>query len=129
MQNYICDGSDITVSLGSGETAVKSGDAYKIGDQVGVVSSLTRNGQTVFDNQASAENDVAVVKLTGVYELPKEAPLVIDLGDRVYWDDTEKEVTKTAASNTFMGFAYAAAVSAATTVQVRLYHGDGDTVA
>lgn len=124
MQNYICDGSDISVILGSGETAVKSGHGYKIGAQIGVVSSLARKGQTVFTSQASAEGDVAVVKLTGAYTLTKEAPLVIAKGARLYWDDDEKEITTTAAGNTFAGFAYEAAAEAATAVEVRLAGGD-----
>lgn len=123
MQNYIAPGDTMEVALGSGETGVSAGDAYLVGDRVGVVASLTRNGQTVFANQASAEGDIAIVRTRGVYSLPKEAPLVIDQGDLLYWDDSEGEVTKTATDNTVIGFAFTGAVSAAVTVEVDLTPG------
>ena len=56
----------------------------------------------------------------GVYEFAKEAPLVIGQFEAVYWDDVAKKVTKTSASNFLMGHAAYGALSAATTVQVRL---------
>jgi len=120
MQNYIAPGDTMTVVLGSGETGVKSGDPYLVGSRVGVVSSLTRNGQTVFNNVASAEGDVAVLRIKGVFSLPKEAPLVIAQGAVLYWDDSEGVVTTTSTDNEKVGFAFTAAVSAATTIEVEL---------
>ena len=56
----------------------------------------------------------------GVYRLAKEAPLVINQFEAVYWDDTAKKVTKTTTNNFLMGYAAYPAVSAATTVDVYL---------
>jgi predicted RecA/RadA family phage recombinase len=123
-QNFIGDGCQVTVVLGSGQTGFKSGSPYKIGNQVGVILSLTRNGATVFTNAASAQGDIAVVQLEGVFTVPKEAPLVIAQGDLLYWDNTNSVFTKTSSGNTFAGYAYLAAISAATTVQVNLWSGD-----
>jgi predicted RecA/RadA family phage recombinase len=118
-QNHIHPGDTIEVTLGSGETGLKVGDGRLVGSMFGVILSLTRNGQTVFNNQASAQGDVAVIALHGVYAVKKTAPLVINLGDKLYWDNTAKELNKTN-TNTFVGYAYAAALSADTTVQVKL---------
>lgn len=118
-QNIIQHGSRLDVTLGSGETAVASGKGYLIGAMFGVLLSLTRNGQTVFSTAASAQGDVAVVALEGVFTLPK-ATGAITLGAKVYWDNTAKNITTTSASNTFCGYAWAAQASGDTTVQVKL---------
>jgi len=123
MQNYVESGESIVVTLGSGETTFASGKAYKIGVTVGVISSLTRNGQTVMSDAASAQGDVAVVKLKGVYTLPKATSLAITQGDALYWDNTNKVLNKTASGNTFAGFAHASAASDATTVLCNLRQG------
>jgi len=99
---------------------VKAGDARLIGGMFGVILSLTRNGQTVFSNQASAQGDIPVVGLNGVFTLPKTAPLVITLGARVFWDNTARQINLTSAGNTFVGYAYTAGGSTDTTIQVRL---------
>lgn len=123
-QNYISSGDQVKVVLTSGQTGFASGSAYKVGTQVGVILSLTRGGQTVMNDVASAEGDIAVVALEGVFSVPKEAPLVIALGDRLYWDATAGKFTKTATANTFAGFAHEAAGSADTTVKIRLVSSD-----
>lgn len=119
-QNHITDGSRIEVTLGSGETALGAGKGRLVGAMFGVILSLTRNGQTVFSNQASAQGDIAVLALSGVYTLPKTNPLVINLGAKLYWDDTNKVVTTTVGSNVFVGYAWTAAASTDATVQVKL---------
>jgi len=57
--------------------------------------------------------------LTGKFELPKDANAIAE-GARVYWDNTAKVVTATAAGNTLIGVATLAALAATTTVHVRL---------
>ncbi len=118
-QSYVQHGERIEVTLGSGETAVASGKGYLIGAMFGVVVALTRNGQTVFSNQASAQGDVAVVALEGVFTLPK-ATGAVTVGAKVYWDNTAKNITTTVGSNVFVGYAWAAQASGDTTVQVKL---------
>lgn len=110
------------VTLGSGETSFASGKLYLVGAMVGVITSLTRAGQTVFANQASAQGDVAVVRFEGVYTVPK-ASGAITLGAKLYYDSTAKNLTTTASGNTFAGYAYTAQQSGDTTVQVRLWQG------
>lgn len=120
MQNFICDGNTHTVTLGSGETTFAAGDIYKVGVMVGVIASLTRNGQTVFKNQASAAGDIAVVRYAGVYELVK-ATGAVTLGAKLYYDATADNVTTTSSGNTFIGYAYTAQLSGDATVQVLLW--------
>jgi len=52
----------------------------------------------------------------GKANFPKEAPLVINPGDKVYWDAAAGKITKTAAGNTYCGVCVEAAASADTTV-------------
>lgn len=70
-------------------------------------------------NAAAANIDNAYMYL-GKGNFPKEAPLVIAPGDKVYWDATAGKVTKTAAGNTYCGVCVEAAASAATAVTILL---------
>ncbi len=119
MQNYVSCGDRLEVTLGSGETGFASGKGYLAGAVFGVITALTRNGQTVFSNQASAQGDVAVLALEGVYTLPK-ATGAITLGAKLYWDNTAKNITTTASGNTFCGYAFSAQASGDATVAVKL---------
>ena len=121
MQNFVESGDQITVTLGSGETGFASGKLYKMSAIVGVIVSLTRLGQTVMNNVASAAGDIAVVALEGVFTVPKATSLAISVGDALYYDATNLVVNKTASGNTFCGYAHEAAGSAATTVKLRLF--------
>lgn len=53
----------------------------------------------------------AVVELGGVRQIDKLNTLAINFGDVVYWDDTNKEVNKTASGNTECGVAVQTAAS------------------
>lgn len=119
-QNFIETGDQIEVVLGN-VTTVASGKAIVVGAQVGVVLSLTRDGQTVFANQASAEDDVAIIALKGVFTLPKAAPLVIAQGAKVYLDGTNVTTADGSGANPFVGYAHAAGASADTSIAVRLH--------
>lgn len=119
-QNHKESGDQITVTLGN-VTTVASEKMLQVGDQIGVVLSLTRDGKTVFANQASALGDVAVVALKGVFVLPKVAPLVINQGVKVYLDGTSVTNDDDTGSNPFVGYAHAAGASADTTIAVRLH--------
>lgn len=70
-------------------------------------------------NAALANIDNAYMYM-GKGNFPKEAPLVINTGDKVYWDATAGKVTKTSAGNTYCGVCVEAAASAATTVTILL---------
>lgn len=119
-QNFIETGDQIEVVLGN-VTTVASGKVIVVGAQVGVVLSLTRDGKTVFANQASAQGDVAVVALKGVFVLPKVAPLVIAQGAKVYLDGTSVTDDDDTGANPFVGYAHAAGASADTSIAVRLH--------
>ena len=56
----------------------------------------------------------------GVWELPKTSALAISVGDRVYWDATNKVVNKTTASQECIGVAVSAAANPSATVLVKL---------
>jgi predicted RecA/RadA family phage recombinase len=103
--NFIQNGDIITVAA---PAAVDSGDFVKVGSLFGVAITDAVSGA-----------DVAIA-VTGVHELPKAAPLVINAGDPVYWSTSNGNFSKTAASNWYVGVAAEGAVSAATTVKVRL---------
>ena len=105
-QNHIQVGSVMPWTNGTG-VAVSSGDVVEVADVVGVALG---------DIAIAGEGELAIAE---VFEVPKEAPLVIAQGDQVYWDATAGEMDKTD-SNTPAGKCFEGAVSAATTVKVKL---------
>ncbi len=69
----------------------------------------------------SAKNGVASAFATeGVWTLPKTSALAISVGDRVFWDATNKVVNKTATAQQQVGIAVAAAANPSSTVLVKL---------
>lgn len=56
----------------------------------------------------------------GVITLAKTSALAISVGDRLFWDATNKVVNKTAASQACIGVAVSAAANPSATVQVKL---------
>lgn len=112
MKNYIGPGKSMTVTAGG---AIVAGNAYIVGSFVGVAST------------SAANTEQYELCLEGVFELPKKANLEIVQGDKVWWDATPGEVTKTAADGTYCGIAVATAAGAATTVKVRLSSAEGPT--
>lgn len=59
-------------------------------------------------------------KTDGVFELPKTSALAIAVGDRVYWDATNKVVNKTTVGQECIGVAVSAASNPSATVLVKL---------
>ena len=107
MKNFIQSGQNKTFIA---DADYVSGDVVVVGDLIGIVS---------YDVLTGEEGEMS---LTGVYELPKEAALVIADGDVVYFDTTAKEVDKTN-TNEELGVAFAAAAGADSTVRVLLKGG------
>jgi predicted RecA/RadA family phage recombinase len=107
MKNFYCSGNAIDVVLAA---AILSGAPILIGTLVGIA---TKDG---------AIGDTISVNLTGVFNLTKVTPQAISQGVQLYWDDTAKKVTTSdgTGANSKIGHAYAAALSADTTVYVRL---------
>ena len=102
MKNYVQPGNTITLTA---PYAVASGDGLLVGSVFGVASGTAALGETV------------EAALVGVYELKKLGSQAWAAGDKIYWDNTAKNTTKTLTSNTLIGVATEAVAG-----------GAGDTV-
>ncbi len=105
MKTFVQPGLSVPLPMPYDRT---SGQGVLVGALFGVVAVDALTG-------ASAE-----VAVNGVFDITKEAPLVIAVGARVFWDNTNKRVTTTATGNVAIGHAVVAAASADTTARVRL---------
>ena len=105
MKNYVQPGKTITLTA---PYAVTSGDGLLVGSIFGVAAATAALGEAV------------EAALVGVYDLKKVASQAWAAGDKIYWDNTAKELTTTASGNTKVGAAVKAAGSGETTVVVRL---------
>lgn len=90
MKNYVQPGNTLTLTA---PYAVVSGDGLLVGSIFGVAAGDAESGATV------------EAALTGVFDLKKVASQAWAAGDKVYWDNTNKEATKTATGNTLIGVA------------------------
>ena len=81
--------------------AVASGDGLLVGAIFGVAAGTAALGEPV------------EAALTGVYDLKKVASQAWAAGDKVYWDNTAREATKTTTSNTLIGVAVVAVAGGA----------------
>jgi predicted RecA/RadA family phage recombinase len=105
MKNYIQPGKTITLPA---PYAVSSGDGLLVGAIFGVASANSAIGEAV------------EAALVGVFDLKKAASQAWAVGDKVYWDNTAKEATKTATGNTTIGVAVEAVGNAASETIGRL---------
>jgi predicted RecA/RadA family phage recombinase len=104
MKNSIQEGEVLALAA---PYAVASGGGALIGAIFGVAVTALANGE------------VGSFQLEGVYNLPK-ASGAATLGQRAYWDNTNKVVTATVGSNTLVGVFTAAYASGDTLANVRL---------
>lgn len=104
-KNFVQPGGTVTFIGASGGHL--SGDLVIVGAMFGI---------SAFNVAESAEGELTT---GGVWHLPK-ATGAITAGAVVYWDATAKKVTTTSTSNTKIGVAILAELSAATEVTVRL---------
>jgi len=102
---FVSDGHAIDYTPGS---AVAAGDVVVQTDLVGVAT------------RPIAANDLGSLAICGVFDFAKSAGVAYAVGVILYWDNTNKVVTTTASGNKQIGKAVRAAVSADTTVRVRL---------
>ncbi|KAA0677779.1 DUF2190 family protein [Roseomonas genomospecies 6] len=105
MKNFIQAGTVVSVTA---PATVTSGSLVKVGALFGVAVTDAASGAAV---EISTE---------GVYTLPKVTTDTIAIGDKLYWDDTAKLVTKTATNNTLIGVALSVGGNPSATVNVRL---------
>lgn len=106
MKNYRQDGDVLTLTPAA---AVASGVGYLFGSALFGV----------------ATNDVAISTpgefLTkGVVEIGKTSALAISVGDRLFWDSTNKVVNKTTTAQQCVGVAVEAAANPSSTVRMMI---------
>ena len=102
--NYIQPGRSITVAAPSG--GVLSGQGVLIGTLFGIAQ---------YDAVEGAEVEILT---EGVVEIGKTSALAISVGDRLFWDDTNKLVNKTTTAQQQVGVAVAAAANPSATVKM-----------
>lgn len=108
-------GDDVRITLGSGETAFKTGDFYFSGAKLYYIKNLLRNGNPVFINQASAQGDLAICHRHGEYtDAPKTTGQAWVIGEDLYWDPATKKLTNVAGSLKLVAEVIEAAISGAT---------------
>ena len=105
MKNYLQLGDNITLPAPANVT---SGDGALIGAIFGVASTTEAAGV-----------DCVFVRV-GVFILPKAAGAAWAAGQKLYWDNTAKNVTTLASGTTLIGAAAAAQQSADTSGNVLL---------
>lgn len=105
MKNYIQDG--IALDLVA-PAALVSGQVFKIGAIIAIAAIDAASGATLAGY------------VQGCYTVPKATGAAWAVGDTLYWDDTAKNFTKTATSNTKAGYAIAIAASGDATGIIRL---------
>lgn len=105
-KNFKQNGDTLMLAPGA---AVASGTGYLFGTAL--------FGIALTDVASGASGPFAT---EGVFELPKTSALAISVGDRVYWDATNKVVNKTTASQECIGVAVSAAANPSATVLVKL---------
>ncbi len=107
MKTYVQPGNTITLTA---PYDVTSGDGLLVGAIFGIASG---------DALTGAEVEVVT---TGVFDLTKAVSQAWAVGDKVYWDNTNRVATKTATANTLIGVAVLAVGGTAseTTGRVRL---------
>ena len=106
MKTYIQPGHTLTVTAPAG--GVLSGQGVLIGTLFGI---------SQYDAVEGAEAEILT---EGVIEIDKTSALAISVGDRLFWDGTNKVVNKTAAAQVCVGVAVSAAANPSDTVRIKL---------
>lgn len=106
MKNFVQKGNVLTLAPGA---AVASGVGYLFGAALfGVATNDVANG-------ASGE-----FITQGVVAVGKTSALAISVGDRLFWDATNKVVNKTSTAQQCVGVAVAAAANPSSTVLMKI---------
>ena len=106
MKNSIQSGEIITLTPSA---AVASGGGFLFGAALFGVAT----------NDVAA-NTAGEFITEGVFTLPKTSALAIAVGDRLFWDSTNKVVNKTATGQLCVGVAVSDAANPSSTVTVKL---------
>ena len=105
-KTYVQPGHTIIVAAPTG--GVLSGDGVLIGTLFGIAQ---------YDAVEGADIEILT---EGVVEIGKASALQIGVGDRLFWDATNKVVNKTATAQICVGVAVAAAANPSSTVRMKL---------
>ncbi len=106
MKTFVQQGENLTLTPGA---AVASGVGYLFGSGLFGVAD------------ADVASGVAGPFLTeGVVTIGKTSALAISVGDRVFWDATNKVVNKTTTAQQCVGVAVEAAANPSATVKIKL---------
>lgn len=106
MKNFIQDGKTLTLAA---PYARESGEGAKVGFLFGIATVKVANAVE------------AEFQTEGVFDVTKESTTItFAVGDKVYWDDTNKRCTSVNTSNLLIGRAVKAALATDTTVRVKL---------
>lgn len=105
MKNYVCEGDVFEFTAGGTITA---GQPVLMGSIVGIAA------------KGGVSGDVIPVNVCGVFTVAKAGGAAWAVGDALYWNAGASNFTKSASGNTLAGYAYAAAVSGATSGQIKL---------
>ena len=106
MKNFVQEGEVLTLSPGA---AVAAGVGYLFG------TSLF--GVAINDVASGASGEFVA---EGVVNIAKTSALAISVGDRVFWDATNKVVNKTLTAQQCVGIAVEAAANPSSTVKIKL---------
>lgn len=106
MKNYVQQGETLTLTPAA---AVASGVGYLFGAGLFGVAA---------NDVASGEAGEFVTE--GVVSIGKTSALAISVGDRLFWDATNKVVNKTTTAQQCVGVAVAAASNPSATVSMKL---------
>jgi predicted RecA/RadA family phage recombinase len=105
-KNYIQPGQTVTIAAPTG--GVLSGQGVLIGTLFGIAQ---------YDAVEGADVEILT---EGVVEIAKTSALQIGVGDRLFWDATNKVVNKTATAQVCVGIAASAAANPSGTVRMKL---------
>jgi len=107
MKNFVAEGTSIQIAAPAG--GVIGGKPYKIGNLIAVAVADAVEGEQV------------TMMLKGSYrDIPKVTGTAFGLGDTLYFKADTSEMTKTASGNSFAGYAFEPADSAAAVCTVLL---------
>lgn len=105
MRNFIKGGENVNVTL---PYAVAPGGGVQVG---AALFGVAANG--------GDQNVVAAIETVGVFTLPKAAGAIV-AGDKLYWDNAAKNLTKTANANIYVAVAMRDAAAGDVIVRARL---------
>lgn len=110
MKNFIANGETINITAAA---VIASGQGVLVGSIFGVAEGAAAIGETV------------VIRLVGVFSLPKAPSQAWTVGQTIYWDAANSRTTNVLTGNTRIGIATQAVAGGAgdTTGIVRLNAG------